>query len=87
LYTHIDDFVESLRVVTPRGIIQSRKLPASGAGPSTGMKYIRISSVITIFIDRIFIGSEGIFGVITEAWIRLQVRIPRNHKLFSYVFL
>ena len=61
LYTHIDDFVESLRVVTPRGVLETRRLPGSGAGPSP---------------DRMFIGSEGILGVITEAWMRLQDR-PR----------
>jgi alkyldihydroxyacetonephosphate synthase len=61
LYTHIDDFVESLRVVTPRGVSESRRLPGSGAGPSP---------------DRFFIGSEGTLGVITEAWMRLQDR-PR----------
>jgi alkyldihydroxyacetonephosphate synthase len=61
LYTHIDDFVESLRVVTPRGLVETRRLPGSGAGPSP---------------DRLFIGSEGILGVITEAWMRLQDR-PR----------
>jgi alkyldihydroxyacetonephosphate synthase len=61
LYTHIDDFVESLRVVTPRGVVESRRLPGSGAGPSP---------------DRLFLGSEGILGVITEAWMRLQDR-PR----------
>ena len=59
LYTHIDDFVEALRVVTPTGIIESRRLPGSGAGPSP---------------DRLFIGSEGILGIITEAWMRLQHR-------------
>ncbi|MGD9763700.1 MAG: FAD-binding oxidoreductase [Candidatus Binatia bacterium] len=59
LYTHIDDFVESLRVVTPHGAVESRRLPGSGAGPSP---------------DRLFIGSEGILGVITEAWMRLQDR-------------
>ncbi len=59
LYTHIDDFVESLRVVTPSGIVESRRLPGSGAGPSP---------------DRMFIGSEGILGIITEAWMRLQDR-------------
>ena len=59
LYTHIDDFVEALRVVTPTGIVASRRLPGSGAGPSP---------------DRLFIGSEGIFGIITEAWMRLQDR-------------
>lgn len=61
LYTHIDDFVESLRIVTPRGLVETRRLPGSGAGPSP---------------DRLFIGSEGILGVITEAWMRLQNR-PR----------
>lgn len=59
LYTHIDEFVEGLRVVTPRGVIESRRLPGSGAGPSP---------------DRMFCGSEGILGVITEAWMRLQDR-------------
>src|SRR5262249_26187201 len=59
LYTHIDDFVESLRMITPRGVIESRRLPGSGAGPSP---------------DRMMIGSEGILGVITQAWMRLQDR-------------
>jgi alkyldihydroxyacetonephosphate synthase len=59
LYTHIDDFVESLRVITPTGTIESRRLPGSGAGPSP---------------DRMFIGSEGTLGIITEAWMRLQDR-------------
>ncbi|MDA8051376.1 MAG: FAD-binding oxidoreductase [Rhodospirillales bacterium] len=61
LRTHIDDFVEGLRVVTPRGIVETRRLPGSGAGPSP---------------DRLFIGSEGTLGVITEAWMRLTPR-PR----------
>ena len=61
LHTHIDDFVESLRVLTPTGVVESRRLPGSGAGPSP---------------DRLFIGSEGALGVISEAWLRLQDR-PR----------
>jgi len=59
LYTHVDDFVEALRVVTPRGVLETRRLPGSGAGPSP---------------DRLFLGSEGTLGVITEAWMRLQDR-------------
>jgi alkyldihydroxyacetonephosphate synthase len=59
LYTHIDDLVESVRAVTPRGTWQSRRLPGSGAGPSP---------------DRMLIGSEGILGVITEAWVRVRPR-------------
>jgi alkyldihydroxyacetonephosphate synthase len=61
LYTHIDDFVEALRIVTPRGVVETRRLPGSGAGPSP---------------DRMFIGSEGTLGVISRAWMRLQPR-PR----------
>jgi alkyldihydroxyacetonephosphate synthase len=59
LYTHIDDLVESLRVVTPTGVSESRRLPGSGAGPSP---------------DRMFLGSEGALGVITEAWVRVHAR-------------
>ena len=59
LYTHIDDFVESLKMITPSGIYQTRRLPGSGAGPSP---------------DRLAIGSEGIMGIITEASMRLQDR-------------
>jgi alkyldihydroxyacetonephosphate synthase len=59
LYTHIDDLVESVRALTPQGPWESRRLPGSGAGPSP---------------DRMLIGSEGILGVITEAWVRVQAR-------------
>ena len=34
LYTHIDDLTESMRVITPSGVSESRRLPGSGAGPS-----------------------------------------------------
>src|SRR5262249_6993135 len=45
-------------------VIESRRLPGSGAGPSP---------------DRMMIGSEGILGVITQAWIRLQERPKFRH--------
>jgi alkyldihydroxyacetonephosphate synthase len=61
LYTHIDDLVASVRAITPRGVWQSRRLPGSGAGPSP---------------DRLLLGSEGILGVVTEAWVRVRER-PR----------
>ena len=57
--THVDDMVESVRAITPAGLWQSRRLPGSGAGPSP---------------DRMLIGSEGILGIITEAWVRVLPR-------------
>jgi alkyldihydroxyacetonephosphate synthase len=59
LETHIDDLVESVRAITPRGTWESRRLPGSGAGPSP---------------DRMLLGSEGILGVIAEAWVRVRPR-------------
>ena len=35
LYTHIDDLVESLRVVTPAGVLESRRLSSTPAGVTT----------------------------------------------------
>ncbi|MGB0119562.1 MAG: FAD-binding oxidoreductase [Solirubrobacterales bacterium] len=57
--THIDDLTESVRAITPVGEWQSRRLPGSGAGPSP---------------DRMMLGSEGILGVVTEAWMRIRRR-------------
>lgn len=57
--THIDDLVESVRVISPSGEWQTRRLPATGAGPDP---------------NRLALGSEGALGVITEAWVRVQQR-------------
>jgi alkyldihydroxyacetonephosphate synthase len=70
LATHIDDLTESIRVVSPAGTSESRRLPGSGAGPSP---------------DRMFLGSEGALGVITEAWMRLQQR-PRWQRTATVAF-
>ncbi len=59
VWTHIEDFVESVRALTPAGVWASRRLPGSGAGPSP---------------DRLLVGSEGTLGVVTEAWVRVQPR-------------
>jgi alkyldihydroxyacetonephosphate synthase len=69
-YTHIDDFVESVRMLTPSGAMESRRLPGSGAGPSP---------------DRMMIGSEGTLGFVTRAWMRLQDR-PRFRASASINF-
>jgi alkyldihydroxyacetonephosphate synthase len=56
-YTHIDDHVQAIRMLTPAGVHETRRVPSSGAGPSP---------------DRLWLGSEGTLGVITEAWLRVQ---------------
>lgn len=60
-YTHIDDFVQAVRMVTPQGVLETRRLPGNGAGPQE---------------ERLVLGSEGVFGIITEAWLRVQ-DLPR----------
>ena len=68
--THIDDLVESIRAISPSGTWESRRLPGSGAGPSP---------------DRLLLGSEGILGVITEAWVRVRPR-PSHRRSAAVAF-
>jgi alkyldihydroxyacetonephosphate synthase len=70
LQTHIDDLVESVRMVTPTGVLATRRLPASGAGPSP---------------ERLVLGSEGALGIVSEAWMRVQPR-PRWRASASFTF-
>ena len=70
LYTHIDELVESVRALTPAGWWESRRLPSSGAGISP---------------DRVLLGSEGVLGLITEAWVRVRPR-PATRASASVVF-
>ncbi len=58
-YSIVRLLVESLQAVTPRGIVESRRFPALGAGPAP---------------ERLWLGSEGILGIITQAWMRLRSR-------------
>lgn len=70
LYTHIDEFVQGVTMMTPQGKIETRRLPGSGAGPSE---------------ERLISGSEGILGIITSAWMRLQ-DIPKYKKTITVNF-
>ncbi len=58
-YTHIDELVESVRMVAPAGVFETQRLPAHGAGPDA---------------NRLVCGSEGILGVITRAWMQVEPR-------------
>lgn len=70
IFTQIDHFVKDIRMITPSGIIQTRNLPNSGAGPNE---------------NRFFCGSEGIFGIITEATLKVQ-RIPEFRRSGTVLF-
>jgi alkyldihydroxyacetonephosphate synthase len=70
LHTHIDEFVQAVRMIAPAGVIETRRLPGGGAGPDP---------------NRLVAGSEGVLGVVTEAWMRLQDR-PRFRASASVRF-
>ena len=57
-------------MLTTRGWYESRRLPGSGAGPSP---------------DRLVIGSEGILGLISSCWLRIQKR-PRFRATAGVLF-
>jgi alkyldihydroxyacetonephosphate synthase len=56
-YGKIEDMTQAVRVVTPLGIIETKDTPATAAGPS--------------FLQ-LLVGSEGTYGVITEATMRIH---------------
>jgi alkyldihydroxyacetonephosphate synthase len=56
-YGKIEDMTQALRAVTPAGIIETRDVPASATGPS---------------IREMIVGSEGTYGIITEATMRIH---------------
>ena len=56
-YGKIEDMTQAVRVVTPVGVVETRDTPATAAGPSVLWQMI---------------GSEGAYGVLTEATMRLH---------------
>ncbi len=70
-YGKIEDIAVSLEAVLPDGTIFSgRSVPRTATGPR---------------LDHLFIGSEGIFGVITSATLRIWP-LPEKRRLVSYTF-
>ncbi|MFJ2541656.1 FAD-binding oxidoreductase [Microbacterium sp. NPDC087589] len=65
-----DSMVTGLRVATPTGDIDLGRSPGSAAGPD---------------LIRVFLGSEGIFGVITEVRVRVHP-VPRERVLEAWSF-
>jgi alkyldihydroxyacetonephosphate synthase len=70
-YGKIEDLVISQEYVTPIGILRTQEHPRAATGPDT---------------DQIMIGSEGCFGVLTSATLRVFKYRPNNMRRFSYLF-
>jgi len=69
-YGKIEDMVESLTVVCPSGIVETRPVPASASGPE---------------VKQLLVGSEGILGAITKAKLRIR-RLPDVRKYEGLTF-
>ena len=68
-YGKIEDMVIALRMVTPEGMLETRTVPKSANG---------------IDVNHLSIGSEGTFGVITEATMRVHLR-PESRVVRGYL--
>jgi len=69
-YGKIEDLVLAQEYVTPAGVIRTGDHPAAATGPDT---------------DQILLGSEGAFGVLAEATLRVFRLMPENLRRFSYL--
>ena len=69
-YGRSDAMIEGVRVVTPRGEIEVGKVAASAAGPD---------------LRGVFLGSEGVFGIITEVLVRVRAR-PASSSYTGIIF-
>lgn len=69
-YGRARDWLVGAKLATPRGLIDTRAFPASSAGPD---------------LNALILGSEGAFGIVTEATVRLRAR-PRMRDYRGYLF-
>ncbi|MDY0133044.1 MAG: FAD-binding oxidoreductase [Desulforegulaceae bacterium] len=70
-YGDAKDLVISQEYITPKGKIKTLDFPATATGPDLG---------------QIFLGSEGIFGILVELKLKVFRFMPENRKKFSFVF-
>lgn len=69
-YGRFDDMVRGLRAVTPAGVVDLGRAPASAAGPD---------------LRQLLIGSEGVFGIITRVRVRVHpVPTATRYEAWSF---
>ncbi len=69
-YGRPQNWMVSAKLATPRGALSTEEFPASGAGPRLG---------------DLAIGSEGVFGIVTEATVRIRPA-PAAKDYRGYLF-
>lgn len=69
-YGRIDDMVIGTRLVTPAGVLDTGRAPASAVGP-------RLTDLV--------VGSEGALGIVTSAKLRVSIR-PTTKRHSSWAF-
>src|SRR5579885_644860 len=69
-YGKAEDWLISAKLATPRGLLITPDIPASAAGPN---------------LRDLVVGSEGVFGVIAEATVRIQP-VPEAAEFRGYLF-
>jgi alkyldihydroxyacetonephosphate synthase len=70
-YGKIEDIALAVKVICPEGVIETKAYPAASIGPD---------------IHRLFIGSEGAFGIITEVTLKIRKYNPKNSSKSSFIF-
>ncbi|MDA3780244.1 MAG: FAD-binding oxidoreductase, partial [Bacteroidales bacterium] len=70
-YGKIDDMILAMKVITPSGIIQTKDYPSTAQAWD---------------LNKIFLGSEGTLGVITEVTMKIRKFRPQNTSHASFIF-
>jgi len=70
-YGKMEEILLALTAITPSGIIKSKAYPASSIGPD---------------LFKLFLGSEGSFGVITSATLKIRKFNSKNSTKGSFIF-
>jgi alkyldihydroxyacetonephosphate synthase len=69
-YGRVEDWLLGVELATPRGPLATKPSPASSTGPD---------------LTEMIIGSEGVFGIVTKATVRVR-RIPQARVYRAYLF-